>query len=1076
MEIILKARYCAIFLLLLCAGILPAQVTSSSVSGHVFDPSGKVIRQARVALDDNQHSLQRTSITDNDGFYSFIGLPPAVYSIRASASGFAELTQSAVSLPVDSALSVDLQLKVGGASTRIVVNAPVSALQTETSSVGAVVDQEFVDSLPLNSRDFLQLAFLAPGVFPPVAGSQLSSNGGYSMEVNGGREEFNDFLLDGEDNNDPYISGYVVEPPVDSVQEFKMVTSSYDAEYGRSAAGQINIITRRGTNDFHATAYEYLRNKVLDARNYFDGAGFIKAPYIRNQFGAAAGGPVRKDKTFFFANTDFFRQREGKSQQAAVPTLAERMGNLSALGTPVINPLTGLPLNNAAIPISPISADILNLYPQPNLSGSVNNYLGQPVEPDDRMENTFRGDHQLSPNDELTLRYSQGIVNIFQPYPEGVSTSGAVPGFGDYDSDHTHNAMIREQHSFGANTINSALLGFIRFSRDFLPQNYNQNVGQLWGVSWLNVPARDYGYPTISVTGFSQVGDDFAFPNLRHTNTYQAADNFTILHGRNTFKLGADVRKLQLNGHLDELARGSLTFSGAITGSPLGDLLLGYPTFGLQAQVNNSIRLRSMSYDTYFQDELKVRQNVVVTLGGRYEFNSPATDPFNGMSELDEQTGQIVQVGTNGVSDSGISPDYKNFAPRVGVAWNVAPKFVLRAGYGDFYDAGMFIIGSSAYFNPPQFVLNVFFPSAAGLLTLNNPFPASAGYTPPASLSVLSPSIITPYMQQWNLSAEEAIGRRGTLSLSYVGSGGSHLIRVRDLNQPLLSPTGSQANLQARRPYPAYSAIFYVETEGSSNFNAMEVRYTGKITPAISLWGAYTYSHSLDGQSAFLGDTADPNFPQNSHDIAAEHGPSSFDMRNRLEGAFVVALPRGNLWTRNTEFQGIVQAESGQPFTTTLPLGDDNSNTGNTGQQAGSDRPNLVGDPYRSGTVAANPSCVAPPGPTRTAAQWFNPCAFEAAPPNMYGDAGRNSLLGPDYSSLDLSLSRRFTLHDRTTLTFEAQSFNFLNHPSFSLPNAYAPDPNNGAPNPAFGTISSTISFPSVAGSRQLQFAARLAF
>ena len=1052
----LRATCSAILLFSLCAGTLVAQVTSSSISGRVFDPSGRVIRQAQVTLEDQLHSFARTLITDEAGGYSFIGLAPAVYTIRAEAPGFDELKRLDVALEVDSALDLDFHLKVGGPKTQVEVGAPASTLQSETASVGAVIDQDFVATLPLNQRDFLQLAFLAPGVFPPVEGSQLSSNGSYSMEVNGGREESNNFLLDGVDNNDPYISGYVVEPPVDSVQEFKMVTSSYDAEYGRSGAGQINIITRRGTNDFHATAYEYLRNKVLDSRNYFDGAGFIKAPYIRNQFGAGAGGPLRKDKTFFFANTDFFRRREGASQQAVVPTVAERAGNLSALGTTIINPLTGLPMNPAAIPISPLSADILKLYPQPNLTGSVNNYLGQPVEPDDRTENSFRGDHQISPHDELTLRYSQGIVNLFQPYPEGVSTTGAVPGFGDYDSDHTHNAMIREQHSFGANAINSAVLGFNRFSRDFLPQNYNENVGQLWGVSWLNLPARDYGYPTISVTGFSQVGDDFAFPNLRHTNTYEAADSFTILHGRNTFSLGADIRKLQLNGHLDELARGSITFSGAITGSPLADLLLGYPTLGIQAQVNNSIRLRSMSYDTYIQDEWKVRQNLVVSLGGRYEFNSPATDPYNDMSELDLKTGQIVQVGTNGVSDSGISPDYKNFAPRVGIAWNIVPNFVLRAGYGDFYDAGMFIIGSTAYFNPPQFVLNVFFPSAAGLLTLNNPFPSNAGYTPPASLSVLSPKIITPYMQQWNLSAEQAIGKRGTLSLSYVGSTGSHLIRVSDLNQPSLSSTGSQDNLQSRRPYPQYSAIFDAETEGASNFNALEVHYKGQVAPGVSLWGAYTFSHSLDGQSAFLGDVADPNFPQNSHDVAAEHGPSSFDMRNRFVAAYVVSLPHNNRWTRNTDLQGIVTAESGQPFTPTLSPGDDNSNTGNSGQQAGTDRPNVIGNP----NAAVNPVTKAR---TRTTDEWFNTAAFAVAPPNTFGDAGRNSLIGPDYSSFDLSLSRRFTLHDRTTATFEAQSFNLLNHPSYSLPNPYADQA-------SFGTISSATD------PRQLQFALRLAF
>ena len=1044
----------------MCVGILRAQVTSGSISGHVYDPAGRVVRQARMTLEDEQRSFVRTSITGEAGDYSFIGLAPAVYSIQVDAPGFDELKRLGITLEVDSAMSLDFHLKVGGPKTQVEVRAPINPLQTETASVGAVIDQDFVQTLPLNSRDFLQLAFLAPGVFPPVEGSQLSSNGSYAMEVNGGREEFNDFLLDGVDNNDPYISGYVVEPPVDSVQEFKMVTSSYDAEYGRSGAGQINIITRRGTNDFHASAYEYLRNKVLDSRNYFDSTGFIKPPLIRNQFGVAAGGPLRKDKTFFFANTDFYRLRQGQSQQAVVPTDAERAGNLSAylsgLGTTITNPLTGSPVNPAAVPISPIAADILKLYPEPNLTGSVNNYLGQPVQPSDRTENSFRGDHRISPNDELTLRYSQGIVNIFQPYPEGVATSVAVPGFGDYDSDHTHNAMIREQHSFGANAINSAVLGFNRFSRDFLVQNYNQNVGQLWNVSWLNLPARDDGYPSLSVTGFSQVGDNTSFPNLRHTNTYQAADSFTLLHGPNTFTFGADIRKLELNGHLDELARGSLTFAGYVTGSPLSDLLLGYPNFGLQAQVNNSIRLRSASYDAFFQDEWKVRRNVVLNLGGRYEFNSPPTDPFNGMSELDLQTGQIVQVGTNGVSDSGISPDYKNFAPRVGVAWNVVPSFVIRAGYGDFYDAGMFIIGSAAYFNPPQFVLNVYTPSAAGLLTLDNPFPASAGYSPPASLSVLSPKIITPYLQQWNLSAEQSMGRHGTLSLNYVGSAGSHLIRVTNLNQPLPSPTGSQANLQSRLPYPQYSSIFYVQTEGSSNFNALEVRYRGQVAPGVSLWGAYTYSHSLDGQSAFLGDVADPNFPQNSHDLPAEYGPSSFDMRQRFVAAYVLSLPHGNRWTRNTDFQGIVTAESGQPFTPTLSVGNDNSNTGNSGQQAGSDRPNVIGNP----NAAVNAVTGAR---TRTTDQWFNTAAFAVAPPNTFGDAGRNSLIGPDYSSFDLSLSRRFTLPERTTLTFEAQSFNLLNHPTYTLPNAFADQA-------SFGTITSAND------PRQLQFAARISF
>ena len=1049
-----KVRNTAILLVLLvlaAPAILRAQVTTSSISGHVFDPAGRLIPDAEVTLTNKLDASIRKASTDATGYYAFIGLAPSNYAISVGSPGFSELTQSSVSLAVNSDLDIDFRLVVGGPKTRIEVTAPVSSLQTDTADVGAVVDQNLIETLPLNARDFLQLALLVPGAFPSVEGSQLSANGENSMEVNGGREEYNNFLLDGADNNDPYVNGYVVEPAVDSVQEFKMVTSSYDAEYGRSAAGQVNVITRRGSNEFHATAYEYLRNKVLDARNYFDQVGFVKPPYIRNQFGVAVGGPIRKEKTFFFVNTDFFRQRLSVSQQSLVPTDDERAGKLGALGVTVVNPLTGVPYQNNTIPtgsISPIAMDILKLYPEPNLTGSVNNYLGQPVEPDNHVENTFRGDHQLSQKDELTLRYTMGIVNIFQPYPESVGQGNAVPGFGQYLDDHTHNAMAREQHTFGANATNSLLFAYNRFSRDFLPQNYQTNVGTLWGVNWLNLPSRDDGYPTINVTGFSQVGDNGSFPNLRHTNTYQIADTVTVIHGKNTFKFGVDLRKLQLNGHLDELVRGSLTFSGALSGSSLGDLLLGYPSFGLQAVANNPIRLRSMSSDFFIQDEWRLRQNLVLSLGGRYEFNSPATDPRNAMSELDLQTGQLVPVGTNGVTNSGFNPDYKNFAPRVGIAWHVAPSVVVRAGYGVFYDAGMFIIGSTAYFNPPQFTLSVFFPSAAGLLTLQNPFPSNAGYTPPASLSILSPKIITPYLQQWNVSTEGTLGKRGTFTLSYVGSAGSRMIRERDLNQPLLSPTGNQDNLQARRPYPQYSSIFDVETEGASNFNALEARFTGHVAPGVSLWGAYTFSHSIDDASAFLGDTADPNFPQNSHNLRAERGPSSFDMRQRFVTAFVLALPHGNRWTRNTEFQGIVTAESGQPFTPTLSQGNDNSNTGNSGQQAGSDRPNVKGTTHLSH-----------PGP----AEWFNTAAFSVAPANTYGNAGRNSLLGPGYSSFDISLLRRFTLPERATLTLEAQSFNLLNRPNFSLPSPFADQP-------SFGIISSA------SDPRELQFAARVSF
>jgi outer membrane receptor protein involved in Fe transport len=1032
-----------LIVLLLCLilpGSLLSQVTTGSISGYVFDPAGRPIPAAQVKLVDVLHPSVRSVTTSPTGSYRFIGLPPTIYTVSAVAPGFSESTQSGVTLAVDMELVLDLHLALGSVKTRIEVSSPLPTLQTETAELGLVADQELTSTLPLNQRNFLQLALLTPGVFPSVEGSQLSSYGSFAMHVNGGREEYNDFLLDGVDNNDPYVNRYVVDPAVDSVQEFKIATNSYSADYGRSAAGQINVITRRGTNNFHATAYEYLRNKVLDARNYFDGAE--KPPYIRNQFGAAVGGPIFKEKAYFFVNTDFLRQRQSQSHLSSVPTDDERAGRLGALGVTIVNPLTGgsFPGNN--IPsqsISPIATDILKLYPEPNLPGTVGNYLGHPVEPWNQTQNTFRVDQQLRSTDNLTFRYNMGIVDIFEPYPVGVD---AAPGFGDYVNDHTHNAMIQETHTFGANAVNSLLFGFNRFSRDFLPQNYQTNVGALWGVSWLNLVPRDYGYPSISVGGFSQVGDSTSFPNLRHTNTYQITDGFTLNHGHHLFKMGGEIRKIQLNGHLDELVRGSMSFPGAISGSGISDLLLGYPSFALQAQVNNPIRLRSTTYAGYFQDDWKLSPTLVLNLGLRYEYNSPATDPTNGMSELNLKTGQIVQVGTNGVTASGINPDYRNFAPRVGISWTPKQNMVVRAGYGVFYDSGMFIVGSAAYFNPPQFTLNVFFPSAAGLLTLQNPFPSGAGYTPPASPAVLSPNIITPYLQQWNFTVEGNVGRQGTLTMSYAGSNGSHLIQTRDLNQPPPGP----GDLQSRRPYPQYGSIFFVESAASSNFNALEAHFVRHMTSGLALWVAYTYSHSIDGQSAFLGDTADPNFPQNSNNLPAERASSSFDMRQRFVAAYVITLPRGNMWTRNMEFQGIATTQTGQPFTPIISF--DNSNTGNTGQQSGSDRPNRIGNPH-----LAHPS----------AGEWFNTAAFAVAPPYTFGNAGRNSLLGPRYNSFDISLLRRFSLPERGSLTLEAQAFNLFNHTNFNLPVAIADQP-------SFGNIFSANA------PRQLQFAVRLTF
>ena len=1072
--------------LLLLAGFFAAspciaQVTNSSILGHVYDPSGRVIPNATVVVSDVNRSVARKTTTDSFGSFTVIGLNPSIYSISASAPNFAEANQADVYLAVNTQLRVDIHLTIAGVQKAIAVTSNASPLQTESAEMSTIVTQQQIQGLPLDPRNFLELALLSPGVLPPSENSELSTRGAFSMDSAGAREEYNNFLIDGVDNNDPYVDRYGVEPPVDSIQEFKVATSNSDAEYGRSAGGQVNVITRSGTNELHGSLYEYVRNQALDARNFFDGP--VKPPLTQNQFGFSVGGPVVKGKTFFFAATDFYRNNEGLSALAAVPTMAERQGNLAALcqtgftsgicnpapsgsalsSVQIVNPLSGAPyLNNLIAPgqISSVAMDILSLYPAAPAAdtGSVAYVSSSPVQTENDYQGTYRVDHHFSETKLLTLRYSFGAVNLFEPF---AGTGITVPGFGDDVTDRVQNAMILFQQAVGSRGTNSIRIGYNRFRRDILTQNSNVNVGKLWNVNWLNVPSIAQGYPELTVQGFSTLGDNYALPISRVTNTLQFGDGLSLVRGAHLFKIGGEFRDLQLNGILDLLNRGSLSFLGGVSGSGISDLLLGYPNLAIQVQANNPLAMRTKALNFYFEDDWHIRRKLTLNLGARYEYNTPMTDARNQMYTLNLQTGDIVQVGSDGVSASGIRPDYNNLAPRLGIAWNFSPNWVLRSGYGIYYDSGMFTVNSAQYFNPPIFNLSVYFPSAAGLLTLQNPFPSSAGYVPPAGLNVLNPNLPTPYIQQWNLSLQRSLRTWGNFTASYAGSKGTKLVRPYDLNQPEPGSGDLQTRRAEQNPlYGAYGNIFFIDDGGNSSFNSLQLNYNRTLGTRYSIWAAYTYSHSIDDASAFLGLQQDPNFPQDSHNLEANRADSGFDMRHRVVVAFVVQLPKGNMWTRNTQFRGIASAGTGQPFTPIISS--DNGNTGNTGgSSAGTDRPNLVGNP-NTGTCPN--SSGGAPIPVGTVDCWFNTSAFAIAPAYTFGDAGRNSLSGPGFASFDVSLYRIFNLTERYKLSAEVQAFNIFNRANFDLPQNYADNPST------FGRIFSANA------PRQLQLAARLTF
>ena len=1017
-----------------------AQVTIGAIAGAVSDDTGRVLTAAAIHVTDAAHGTDRTAMAGADGNYRVGDLPVGTYQVTATASGFRTAMRDVV-VAVDSSILVDFRLSIAKLALTVDVVEPVSDAQTSSAGLGTVIDRQRIEALPLNRRDFLQLALLTPGVQGPVDGSELSTRGAVAMHANGAREEFNGFLLDGADNNDAYVNRYVVQPSVDSIEEFRVATNSYSAQYGRNAGAQVNVVTRSGTNRAEGAAYEYFRDRALNARNYFDRES---EPFGWNQFGAVWGGPLVHDRTFAFASLDLLREHETLSRLGSVPSLAARAGDLSQLGGVVTDPFTGRPFTGNIIPADRIPAlarQALAMFPTPNQSDPAVNYLGSPIHTEVDTQGSVRLDQRLSNADQLMGRVNVGHVNLFEPYTEG---TGVTAGYGDFVIDRTWNLTLQHSHLFATGAANALRFGANGFARDLLTENNQTDVGALWAVGWLNVPSTSFGYPAVTVAGYSRVGDAFSLPLLRDSRTYQVADDLSIDRGSHLLKIGGDLRHIALDSHVDLFSRGSLSFTGAFTGSGIGDLLLGLPTFGIQAQIHSSIALRTNVYAAYVQDDWQVAPRVTVNVGLRYEYMTPPIDAADAMSTFDFTTQRLTRVGADGASRSGIQPDTNNFAPRLGVSWRLADDMVVRGGYGIYYELGSLTVNTSQFFNPPQFDLRVFVPSAEGMLTLQNPFPSAAGFAPPPTLSVVSADFQTAYLQHWNAALEWHAAAVGTMTVAYAGSKGTHLVRAIDANQPLPAP----GDVQTRRQYPQFGDIFVAESDGRSRFDSLQLSIDRPMSRHVSLLGSYTLSRSMDDASAFLGTPADPNFPQDSHHPDAEWAPSSYDVRHRFSLAYIVTLSDANAVTRGMQLQGIAVVHSGQPFTPLLQS--DNSNTGNTGgSTAGMDRPNLVGDPE-----LANP----------TPNEWFDPHAFVIPAPYTFGTAGRNSLRGQGYASFDVAVQKRIAAALGGALTIGVQVFNVFNRANFDLPGHFADAPST------FGRILSAKA------PRELQLMARLRF
>ncbi len=1009
--------------LILVLSLLSLAATAQSIRGWI---AGATAPGARVKLVSAETARARELVADSAGRFQLLNVAPGEYTVEITAPGFATLTRS-VTLGLNQEIELEAPLARTGERQQVEVRGSAPLLRTESAAQGGLLTNQQIVDLPLDGRNYYELALLLPGVSPAAQGSAGSVRGDFAVSVNGARDDANLFSLDGAYNGDPKLNGAAITSPVDGIREFEVATSGYDASFSRNAGGQVNVALKSGSNSLHGTAYEFFRNAALDARNFFAPAGEPDPRYQRNQFGGSLGGPIRKDRTFFFADYEGRLAREGFARRTNVPSLAERNGDFSANPYPVIDPYTQMPFPGNRIPnnrLDPIGVRIAALYPLPNRNVPGQNYASAPVGLDDSHTTDLRIDHSLSGRDELMGRYSYSNRDFSQPF------SGAAfpqfPGYGTNAPRQAHNAVIGETHTFSPVLINEARVAFSRLSLDVTSQNQATNLNAQVGLPNLWTNSRDNGLSYITVLGYSPLGDEYNNPQRGVTNTYQLTDQVTWSRGSHIYKFGGEIRKLEQNAFRDVQSRGFINFIG-FTGNALSELLQGMPAISGGARLDNPQHLRTESYSLFAQSTHKVSRDLTITAGARYEYNSPAVDPADRANLYDVSTGALTPVGANGMPRAGYRPDRNNFGPRIGFAYTPGtPGTVIRGGYGIYFDQSSLAPSEGLYFNAPYFDFRLFFALPQLPLSLANPWPANFPFPTPPSGFAFDRNLRTPYVQQWSFGVQQQVGIGRVAELNYAGTKGTRLYGARDINQP--GPSAAQVN---PRPNYYFDDINQLESRSNSTYHSMQASVRQQFRRGVTFFAGYTWAKSIDDASGFFPSAGDPNFPQDSRNLSAERGRSNFDVRHRLAASGSWLIGRG--FTLN----GILTMQSGRPFTVALPSEFDNSGTGRSSLGFGAnDRPNVSGN-----------ASVSNPTPER----WFDTSAFSTPPRGAFGNAGRNILDGPGQAALNVSMLKSFRLTEGLSVQMRAEAFNLLNHTNFDLPANFV-----GAA--GFGSISSAQS------------------
>ena len=1082
---------------ILAGSNLWAQQITGSIRGTVTDPSGAVVEGASVSAKQTETGLTRSTTTDHSGAYLLLELPVGHYQLQVEGKSFHKYIQQGITLNVNETATVPVRLTVGAENELVQVEADAEIIQETVTTLGKVVLEREIVDLPLDGRNFSQLGTLQPGVVPLTPGLKQAGSSlreGQSYAVNGQRPESNNFLIDGANNFNGVDGGFVLKPPVDAITEFRILTHNSTAEFGNSLGSTTNIITKSGTNKIHGAVWEFLRNDAFDATNYF--AKDVE-PLKQNQFGATIGGPIRNDKTFFFAFFEGFRNRQGETAGSTVPSLKQRNGDFSELcdttkgetfdsaglcsnsahqlALEVTNPPTPFPNNQLPPPfIDPFSQNLLSLFPLPNTG--LNTFTSTETKQDDSNQGGLRVDHYLTSSDNLNFRYMISDGTRFDPLsPAGAS----VPGFPIGENHRSQNFVAQETHTFSP-----SMVGVFRFS--FLRNKF------LFGERTNHTPPSDLGFayqpsldvaigpPFIQVNGYTTVGDPITGPRNSYENAYDYTGSLSWVRGRHELKFGGGFEHLHVNALQGIATNGFFVVVPFPLTDAFASFLIGQPVFFLQGRGDFSRGINGKALNGYVQDTYKATSRLTLNLGLRYDLPFPYTEiknrqtlwvPGRQSTIMSSAPPGLLYPGDKDVPAGLIQTFKKAFAPRVGVAWDPSGSgtWLVTSAYGIYYEPYYTGQGGplqSPISAPPYLQTEQISLGPTQPLNFADPYngnpPAANTFATPLTNLTLADNLRLPYAQDWDLNIQRSLGKDLLLEVGYVGTKGTKLPRFIEGNPAVYIPgvdgsgnaISTTDNADQRRVHSGctladppstcqFSSTGLIAGIASSSYNALEASLRKRFSHGLSFLASYTYSKAIDDVSSFnisgsgsIQVAGENDLAQNPFNLAAERGPSLFDARHRLVFSYQWSLP---FWQHQQGwYQHVLGGWQLNGIATAM------SGTPFTVFDS-RDVSEQGGAPEITGFSANRPDLVTGQDPNsgpRTVGAWLNADAFARITPDplspvqQFGTAGRNIALGPRYTNWDFAASKNIHLTESKDLQFRAELFNILNHTNFHLPNS----------------------------------------